>query len=350
MKFGLFGGAVAARPPAPSSADSAGFSETTIDSSGYLDFIDFVAVAESLGYHSVFVVEHHFTGTGQLSASLNLLSFLAARTEKIRLGTAVVVLPWHNPVLIAEQAATVDLLSGGRLDLGVGKGYRDYEFKGFCIPKSEATDRFEEGIEVIRKAWTSNDRFSHHGKFWNFDDIVVEPPTVQRPHPPLWLAAVSEQSIRRAARGGFNLLLDQLASVELIVERKNIFRAECEAAGRRFDPMMVAVTRGLYITDTPAERSAALEQRREAYRRIGGLAGGRDPERYAHPERLTDAEMEEDDSPLLGTPDEIADRLRRLEAGGIENILLVQPTLSADTLRRFASEVRAQLAMPIAAE
>src|SRR4051812_15171 len=149
MKFGLFGG-----------AKSGGDAST--DSQTYHKFIDYVLCAEELGYESLFVVEHHFTGNSQVSASLNLLSFLAGRTQRMRLGTAVVVLPWHNPVLLAEQAATLDLLSNGRFDFGVGKGYRKPEFDAFCIPLEEAGERFDEAIEVIRKAWTSEQRFSHH--------------------------------------------------------------------------------------------------------------------------------------------------------------------------------------------
>src|SRR3954468_19226166 len=163
MKFGLFGGP---------------------RTEGYRAYIDAVVEAEALGYHSNFLVEHHFTGFGQVSASLNLLSYLAARTEKIRLGTAVVVLPWHNPVLVAEEAATLDLLSNGRLDFGVGKGYRPYEFSGFCIPQDEATARFDEAIDVIRRAWTSKGRFSYSGTRWHYDNIVVEPAPIQQPHPP----------------------------------------------------------------------------------------------------------------------------------------------------------------------
>src|SRR6185369_4440689 len=128
------------------------------------DFIDYNVEAEALGYDSTFVVEHHFTGFGQVSASLNLLTYLAARTSTLRLGTAVLVLPWHNPVLLAEQAATIDLLSGGRLDFGVGKGYRHNEFVGFCVPMEEADARFNESLDVIMKAWTQKDRhFSHEG-------------------------------------------------------------------------------------------------------------------------------------------------------------------------------------------
>ena len=103
---------------------------------------------------SSFVVEHHFTGFGQVSASLNLLTWVAARTSTLRLGTAVMVLPWHNPVLLAEQAATIDLLSGGRLEFGVGKGYRHNEFASFCIPIEEAEERFEESLALIVKSWT----------------------------------------------------------------------------------------------------------------------------------------------------------------------------------------------------
>src|SRR5258708_14703899 len=155
MKFGLFGG-----------AKSGG--DASAESESYRKFIDYVLMAEELGYQSLFVVEHHFTGNSQVSASLNLLSFVAGRTQRMRLGTAVVVLPWHNPVLLAEQVATLDLLSGGRFDFGFGKGYLHNEFSGFCIPMEEDDECFEESLEVIVKAFTSDDPFSHHGKTRNF--------------------------------------------------------------------------------------------------------------------------------------------------------------------------------------
>src|SRR6266511_3745645 len=163
MRFGLFGTASARRGGAE------------FDSSeGFCDFIDYNVEAESLGFHSTFVVEHHFTGYGQVSATLNLLTWVGARTRRLRLGTAVMVLPWHNPVLLAEQAATLDLLSGGRLDFGIGKGYRHNEFTGFGISQEEAEARFEEALVVITRSWLSRRRFSHYGRFWTFEDIVVE--------------------------------------------------------------------------------------------------------------------------------------------------------------------------------
>jgi alkanesulfonate monooxygenase SsuD/methylene tetrahydromethanopterin reductase-like flavin-dependent oxidoreductase (luciferase family) len=325
MKFGLFGGARARGGRAD-------------DSEGYHQFIDYVVEAERLGFTSVFLVEHHFTGFGQVSASLNLLSYLAARTERIRLGTAVVVLPWHNPILVAEQAATLDLLSGGRLDFGVGKGYREYEFSGFCIPSAEASERFDEAMEVIRKAWTSPGRFSHHGKRWHYDNVVVEPSPIQQPHPPLWLGAGSAESIRRAAREGYNLLLDQIAPVAQTVDRVKIFRRECEHIGRPYDPAMVGVTRGLQIVHNEEERRQAIATRREVLRNIGDLARGPGAQRYINIKDDPDT-FELDDAPLLGTPEEIIARLKQLQAGGVENVLFAAPGASIAGLRTFAEEI-----------
>jgi alkanesulfonate monooxygenase SsuD/methylene tetrahydromethanopterin reductase-like flavin-dependent oxidoreductase (luciferase family) len=332
MRFGLFGGA-RSRSGTPVGDNQGG------DSQGYRDYINYVREAEDLGFDSVFVVEHHFTGVGQVSASLGLLSYLAGCTTRIRLGTAVVVLPWHNPVLVAEAAATVDLLSNGRLDFGVGKGYRDVEFNGFCVPMDEATERFDEAMEVIRKAWNSTGRFSHHGKRWHYEDIVVEPAPVQRPHPPFWLGAGSEESIRRAAREGYNLLLDQIAPCDLTIARVATFKDECLKAGRAYDPAMVGTTRGLQLVRNAAEREKALALRINMLKNIGTLARGPGAERYTEIKAYNGPPIEFDDAPLLGTPDEIIARLKKLEAGGVEHVLLVDPTGSIATLQTFAKEV-----------
>src|SRR5215467_13824139 len=161
---------------------------------GFGDYLDFNVAAERLGFQSSFSVEHHFSGWNQVSSTLMLLTALAMRTTTLRLGTAVIVPPWHNPVLLAEEAATLDLLSKGRLDLGIGKGYRHSEFKGFHVAPEDAEARFEEALEVMRRGWTTRTRFSHKGRFWHFEDIVIEPPPAQTPHPPLWVAAGTPHS------------------------------------------------------------------------------------------------------------------------------------------------------------
>ncbi len=338
MQFGLFGSAAARRARGPEEAE--------FDSSeGFRDFIEYNIEAEALGFHSSFVVEHHFTGYGQVSATLNLLTWLGARTRWLRLGTAVMVLPWHNPVLLAEQAATLDLLSGGRLDFGVGKGYRYNEFKGFCSPLAEADARFDECLEVILKAWTADEPFSHHGKYWQFDEIVVEPPTAQQPHPPIWMGAGSESSIRRVAAQGCNLLLGQYASPSDVARNIAVYRSEVEAHGRRFDPMQVAVTRAFFVAGDPAEREAAMARRLANRLRQLKLATQPDGTVLGGPDRATgDPHTVNEASAMYGDPDHIAERLDELRRAGVGYVLVNGGgsgggARGRDSLRRFARDV-----------
>jgi len=327
MRFGLFGGA------------RIGKRDLLGDSYGYHDFIEYIRAADRLGFESCFMVEHHFTGQGQLSASLNLLAYLAACTKRIRLGTAVVVLPWHNPALLAEQVATLDVLSGGRVEFGVGRGYRKAEFDAFCVPMDEAWDRFSECLDFLLKAWTTEGRFSFEGKYCRYKDIVVEPAPIQRPHPPIWMAAGSPESIERVAAGNHNLLLDQLGDVELTLKRVNWYLDALEAHGHARDASRVGVARAMHVVSTDAERRKAYERRRETITNIGELARKSKEELQA----LTDEQIRADDAPLIGTPDEIAARLQRLADGGVEYVLLTNATATPATLELFANEIKPKI-------
>jgi alkanesulfonate monooxygenase SsuD/methylene tetrahydromethanopterin reductase-like flavin-dependent oxidoreductase (luciferase family) len=327
MQFGIFGSA---------QANSSDLGPET--GQGFRDYLDYAVEAEALGYVSSFLVEHHFTGWNQVSATLMLQTALAMRTATLRLGTAVIVLPWHNPVLLAEQAATLDLISGGRLDFGIGKGYRHSEFKGFRIPPEEAEPRFEESVEVIAKSWLSRTRFSHRGRFWQFDDIVVEPPPAQQPHPPFWVAAGSEASIRRAARRGFNLILDQYASPEVLGQRIAVYRAERAANGMGFHPMQVAVARQLYVAKDKAEAEAARKRAAQHTQRTVEVARAPDGKGGSHVLSYADQAGATEAHALFGTPREICERLEALCAAGVEYILLTILG-GQEQLRRFAREV-----------
>jgi alkanesulfonate monooxygenase SsuD/methylene tetrahydromethanopterin reductase-like flavin-dependent oxidoreductase (luciferase family) len=260
------------------------------------------------------------------------------RTTTLRLGTAVMVLPWHNPVLLAEQAATLDLISDGRLDFGIGKGYRHNEFKGFGIPQEEAEARFEEAIEVIKRSWTSRTRFSHHGRYWQFEDIVVEPPTAQRPHPPFWVAAASAPSIRRAAARGFNLILDQYAGPDAIGERIALYRSEREAMGYTFDPMQVIVARQLYVANDEADKEAALARQAKYTQRTVAVSRAPDGKAGSHVLAYANTAGATEANALYGTPDEVCGMLEALNKAGAEYVLL---TISGgkEQLRRFAREI-----------
>ena len=327
MRFGLFG---------TTQADAAGAEATP--GQGFLDFVEFNVEAEALGFRSSFVVEHHFSGWNQVSATLNLLTWVAARTRTLRVGSAVMVLPWHNPVLLAEQAAMLDMLSRGRLDFGIGKGYRYSEFRGFQVAMEEAEARFDEALDVIVRAWTTRGRFSHHGKFWQFEEVVVEPPPYQKPHPPLWMAAGSAESVRRVAERGANLLLDQYASPEVLGERIALFKKEIESRGQVFDPLSVAVARDAFVAKDPADKQAALERNAESRRRIvevsrvPGRPGGSHVLAYEHTAATREAVA------LYGSPDEIARKLEALRSAGV-TCILASFAGSRESLRRFAREI-----------
>jgi alkanesulfonate monooxygenase SsuD/methylene tetrahydromethanopterin reductase-like flavin-dependent oxidoreductase (luciferase family) len=327
MRFGLF---------CSPKADSGGLGPET--GQGFRDYLDFNVEAEALGFHSSFSVEHHFTGWNQVSATLMLLMALAMRTKTLRLGTAVLVLPWHNPVLLAEQAATLDLVSGGRFDFGIGKGYRHSEFKGFVIAPEEAEARFEEAIEILTRSFTTRTRFSHYGRFWQFEDIVVEPPPAQAPHPPFWVAAGNPHSIKRAAARGFNLILDQYASPETLAERIAIYKAEREAHGLGFHPMQVTVARQLYVATDRADKEAALARQAEYTKRTINASRAPDGKTGSHVLAYADRAGATEEHALYGTPDEIAAMLEALQTAGVGYVLL---TIAGGQrqLRRFAREI-----------
>jgi alkanesulfonate monooxygenase SsuD/methylene tetrahydromethanopterin reductase-like flavin-dependent oxidoreductase (luciferase family) len=341
MKFGLFGSAQANSGDLPAETGQ-----------GFRDYLDFNVEAEALGFHSSFLVEHHFTGWNQVSATLMLLTALAMRTTTLRLGSAVMVLPWHNPVLLAEQAATLDLISGGRFDCGIGKGYRHSEFKGFVIAPDEAEARFEEAVAVMTRAWTSRQRFSHHGRFWHFEDIVVEPPPAQRPHPPLWVAAGSASSIRRAAARGFNLILDQYAGTAQIAERIGIYRAERQAHGATtIGPGQIAVARQLYVANDEADKQAALARQAAYTQRTVDVSRAPGGQGGSHVLAYADRAGGTEENALFGTPDEICAGLEALQKAEADYVLL---TIfgGAAQLRRFARDIMPAFtrAAPAAAE
>lgn len=290
------------------------------------DYVELNVEAEALGFVSTFLVEHHFSGWNQVAATLMLQTCVATRTSTLRLGTGVMVLPWHNPVLLAEQVATLDVLSDGRVDLGVGKGYRYSEFRGFGIDQRTADARFAEALELLLRAWTTRERFSHHDRYWDFDDIVVEPPPCQSPYPPIWVAAASEASVRRGASCGHSLILDQYASIEQIAERIGWFGEGREG--------QVAVARQVYVAHSRAEADDALARHAAFTRRI--IEVSRAPESGDGSHVLRYANTEE--HALFGTPDEIHDGLVALRSAGVDYVL-VNLAGGTEQLRRFAHEV-----------
>jgi alkanesulfonate monooxygenase SsuD/methylene tetrahydromethanopterin reductase-like flavin-dependent oxidoreductase (luciferase family) len=313
-----------------------------IDQKTFLkDVVSYVVEADRLGMEGVFFTEHHFTNLAQIPSTYEVLSYLAAKTNRIRLGTGVTILPWHNPLLLAERAATLDILSDGRFDLGVGRGFRYSECRGFNVPGDELQARFDEGLEVLEKCWREEGRFSHHGRFWHFDDVIIDPKSVQGRHVPVWMSADSETSIRRVARLGYNLMLSHFSDAKATGDRIGYFRDEIESLGQVFDPARVNVTRAFYLTDDPAEAKEARDRHRGVHAKHRPLSVN--PNAAPAQEGLYRPPTgHSDDALLIGSKAEITEQLHELYENGIEYVLLMDVSGNKQVLSQFAEEIMPQ--------
>jgi probable F420-dependent oxidoreductase len=173
----------------------------------YRDVVELTRLAEQLGFDSVWVSEHHGAGDGYLPSLLPMLAGLATVTERVQLGTGVLLTPFHHPLRLAEDAAVVDLLSGGRLVLGLGLGWREEEFRMFDVPIRERVARTVETVEVLRRAWTG-ERFSFEGRVFSFDDVLVTPAPADG-RVPIYLGGHVEAAVRRAGRHADGFILSR---------------------------------------------------------------------------------------------------------------------------------------------
>jgi probable F420-dependent oxidoreductase len=203
-------------------------------------------LAEACGFDGFFFGEHHQDKDGFLPSPLIVCAAVAARTKRIQIGTSVLLLPLHHPLRVAEDAVTLDIVSGGRLALGVGLGYQDADFRAFGIEKKHRVGLFEEGVELLRKSWTG-ESFSHHGKHFDIDDVRVLPRPIQQPGPPLWIGGWVPAAVDRAGRIGDAIVLGPsmpLAETQALAAR---YREAAVAAGRK--PQVVTM-RDAWVADS----------------------------------------------------------------------------------------------------
>ncbi len=165
----------------------------------YSGILDQIVRAEALGWDDVWISEHHFCDDDYLPSVFPMAAAIAARTHRIRIGTGILILPFHDPVRAAEDAAVVDILSNGRLELGIGGGYRVEEFAGFGIDPAERSGRLNEAIPLLRRLF-SGETFSHHGKYYQYGEVSLRPLPVQGAQLPLWAGGTTPAAIRRAAK------------------------------------------------------------------------------------------------------------------------------------------------------
>jgi natural product biosynthesis luciferase-like monooxygenase protein len=223
---------------------------------------DIMARAEEFGFDSIWPAEHHFSEYGYCASPAVTLAALAVRTQRVRLGSGVVVLPLNHPVRVAEDFAILDLLSGGRVDLGIGRGYQPHEFVGYGVDQIRSRDMFRESVEVIRKAWTE-ERFSYEGEFYRFQDLWVRPKPLQQPHPPIWMASLSPETFQLCGRYGFNLMCAPVFGFDVNLGAGQIaeYRQALRDNGR--DPANHEVA-GLIMTYVAETKEQALADFQEA--------------------------------------------------------------------------------------
>jgi alkanesulfonate monooxygenase SsuD/methylene tetrahydromethanopterin reductase-like flavin-dependent oxidoreductase (luciferase family) len=227
----------------------------------YARGIELAQVAEELGYHSVWLAEHHFSTYGYLSRPNQLATYIAAKTTRLRVGTAVIVVPLHHPLIVAEEIATLDVLSGGRLDVGLGRGYQQYEFGRLGLELNSARQRWDESVDVIVKALEGKP-FTYQGELFQIPETSVFPQPVQQPRPPIWVTAQSSESVEATVRRGFNVLTGGFG---VPLERLAEFRRLVDAVVARVSlpqPPSIGVQRAVYVTDSQADARAAAEEAR----------------------------------------------------------------------------------------
>jgi alkanesulfonate monooxygenase SsuD/methylene tetrahydromethanopterin reductase-like flavin-dependent oxidoreductase (luciferase family) len=245
MRFGLFYQA--------SEADGQTHAER------YAEMLDLIALGDTLGFDVAWLAELHFGGAFSLLANpLMVVPVIAQRTRRIRIGTAVTLLPLHHPLSCAEQAATADILSGGRLEFGVGRGSIPSQFHGFRVPVSENRARFDEALEIIRLAWTQ-ERFSYRGRFYQVEDITVVPRPLQRPHPPIRVAVHTAESFAHIGDLGLCIYSGTTTTpLPQLREYVALYRAHLAAAGHAWRSDQMALMLPVHVGATSAAARDAM--------------------------------------------------------------------------------------------
>ena len=301
------------------------------ESQAYQETLEQIELAEQVGFDGVWLGEHHFSRYGLASAMFSLLGAVASRTKRVRIGTAVIVVPFHNPILVAEETSLVDILSGGRLELGFGSGYQRQEFDGVGVNIEESRERFWEGVEVIAQAW-SQEKLTFRGKFTNVTDLEVLPKPVQKPGPPRYVAvSTSPASVEAAAKKGMTIMLGgPTAELGQIPEGIRFWREKMEQYGYPHTHIDPPVSGGnVYVAPTMEEAEnpeGEPDFMNRFLRNIGSPAArdGKLPQGYeSWANRQADREVAAGGRlglPLTGTPEVVAERLEIVRDKGIGHL------------------------------
>jgi alkanesulfonate monooxygenase SsuD/methylene tetrahydromethanopterin reductase-like flavin-dependent oxidoreductase (luciferase family) len=299
----------------------------------YQRAIERFEIMDQAGYDAVWLAEHHFSSFSVCPSVHMMATMAAARTKRMRIGTAVSLAPFYHPLRLAEEVALLDVLSGGRVNWGAGRGFSRGEFAAFGIPMEESAPRFRETVEIVLRAWTE-ERLSYAGEHFQFEGVEVLPKPLQKPHPPVWMAATSESAIDWAASRGFSILMDPHCTHVELASKRGRYGEQLASAG--FDAAGRDIPMARLIAVAPnAERAAEVARRGAGWMvgsYIGGARGGGDPiERYVN------------EVIIHGTPEAVLDQILALGETASLNYLLCAP-LSQESFTLITDRILPKLA------
>ena len=287
-----------------------------------------IVYAEELGFHSAWVAEHHFSRYGLGSSSLVFSASVAGQTKKIRLGTAILIPPLHHPIKLAEDAATLDLVSGGRLDAGFGRGTAGYEYAGYNIDREESQGRFQETINMVKGLWTTPG-FSYKGKFFEAEDVNLVPPPLQKPHPPIYIAATrTPATLDFVVSTGHPLIIGVVLDTVDALGLCRTFTKRSKEAGYDVPMSSIPFFRYFYVAETEEQAredtEAALSwtmdmnQWRRTFQRGSEVYQKMEDWRRARTEFPTSNEHLYRRRAIIGTPEQCVAQIKELQSNGIE--------------------------------
>jgi alkanesulfonate monooxygenase SsuD/methylene tetrahydromethanopterin reductase-like flavin-dependent oxidoreductase (luciferase family) len=299
------------------------------------------AIMDAAGYDAVWLAEHHFSGFS-VCPSVHMMGVMAAaRTKRLRIGTGVSLAPFYNPLRLAEEVALLDVLSGGRVNWGAGRGFERSEFKAFDIPPEESASRFHETVDIVLKAWT-NEKLSYHGKHFTYEAVEVLPKPLQVPHPPVWMAATSTPAIDWAAANGFSILMDPHSSRAELGRKRRHYVDMLAAAGHSAAGRVIPMARLIAVDETTAKAREVAQRAAQwtiatyvgptHHRQEVRTFGGKEPITYYL-----------EDVMLHGTAQSVADQICALERDAGMTYLLAAP-LSRRSFTLLTDEVLPRIA------
>jgi alkanesulfonate monooxygenase SsuD/methylene tetrahydromethanopterin reductase-like flavin-dependent oxidoreductase (luciferase family) len=301
----------------------------------YAELLDQVELAEQLGFGECWFAEHHFTDYSILPSPNLLISAALQRTERMRFGNYVNIMPFHHPLRLAAEAAMLDSLSKGRFDFGIGKGVRPNEFAKFGLNFDESTAMTEEAVEIVLKAWTE-ERLSHFGRYWSFPELSLRPRIYQQPHPPLHMVASREESVARVGARGWPVAM-HFTPTEVVARCVESYRGalaqiDGPVGAGPYRPRLL-LCRETYVAPTAeaarAEGSVALQ----GFWHLSSLQPPPLPDRYTD-DRMRDLtgwiwggktydELDAIGGMVIGSPEQVAAKVDYLESIGVDTLLLV---------------------------